>query len=192
VAGHRDAGLMKMMKPAAKNGARKSETGMPSGPEQVSVIIETPRGSRNKLKYDPASRMYKLSKVMPEGMVFPYDFGFVSGTSAEDGDPLDVLVLTDEPLFAGCLVDCTLIGVIEAEQEEAGETKRNDRLIAVARASLLYSEIKDLAGLNPTVLKQIEAFFVNYQKVRDVKVNILDHRGPEKALEILRRSSTKK
>jgi inorganic pyrophosphatase len=181
------------MKPAAKNAAsRKSKDGTGSGEAEVSVIIETPKGSRNKLKYDPATRMYKLSKVMPEGMVFPYDFGFVSGTKAEDGDPLDVLVLTDEPLFAGCLVDCTLVGVIEAEQEEAGETKRNDRLIAVARASLLYSEIKDLAGLNPTVLKQIEAFFVNYQKVRDVTVNILGHGGPDKALEILRRSRRKK
>lgn len=69
----------------------------------ISVIIETPRGSRNKLKYEPSKRMYKLSKVMPEGMVFPYDFGFVPETRAADGDPLDVLVLTDEPLFTGCL-----------------------------------------------------------------------------------------
>jgi inorganic pyrophosphatase len=181
------------MKPAAKKtSARTPRDKAPSGPAQVSVVIETPKGSRNKLKYDPARRMYKLSKVMPEGMVFPYDFGFVSGTSADDGDPLDVLVLTDEPLFPGCLVDCTLVGAIEAEQEEAGEKERNDRLIAVARASLLYSEIKDLADLNPTVLKQVEAFFVNYQKVRDVKVNILGTRGPERALEILRLSRKRK
>ena len=77
-----------------------------SDPSHISVIIETPKGSRNKLKYDPAKRMYKLSKVMPEGMVFPYDFGFVPSTKAEDGDPLDVLVLTDDPLFPGCFVDC--------------------------------------------------------------------------------------
>jgi inorganic pyrophosphatase len=102
-------------------------------PAEVSVIIETPRGSRNKLKYDPDQGMYKLSQVMPEGMMFPYDFGFVPGTKAEDGDPLDVLVLSDEPLFPGCLVDCFLVGVIEAEQEMDGSVKRNDRLIAVAR-----------------------------------------------------------
>lgn len=163
-----------------------------SGPAQISVIIETPKGSRNKLKYDPGKRMYKLSKVMPEGMMFPYDFGFVPGTRPDDGDPLDVLVLTDAPLFPGCLVDCALIGVIEAEQEEEGKVERNDRLIAVAQASLLYSEVKDLADLNPTVLRQIEAFFVNYQKVRDVRVKILNHSGPAKALEILRRSRGKK
>src|SRR5437868_13373634 len=108
-------------------------------PARVTVVIETPKGSRNKLKFDPATRKFKLSKVMPEGMMFPYDFGFVPSTKAEDGDPLDVLVLTDAPLFPGCLVECTLIGAIEAEQKEEGETERNDRLIAVATQSLLYS-----------------------------------------------------
>ena len=177
------------MKTSAKRNSPKASSNRSSSrPEQVTVIIETPRGSRNKLKYDPVRRMYKLSKVMPEGMVFPYDFGFVPGTKAEDGDPLDVLVLTDEPLFPGCVVDSTLVGVIELEQESEGKMTRNDRLLAVAKASLLYSEIRDLANLNPVVLGQIEAFFVNYQKVRDVKVNILDRRGPARALEILRRS----
>jgi hypothetical protein len=85
--------------------------------------------------------------------------------------------LTDEPFFPGCLVDCVLIGVIEAEQEEDGETKRNDRLIALAHPSVLYSELKGLADLNPVVLKQIEAFFVNYQKVRYVKMNTSGRHG---------------
>ena len=84
-----------------------------------------------------------------------------------------------------------LIGAIKLEQEEQGEVKRNDRLIAVPQASLLYSEIKDLSHLNQTVLKQIEAFFVNYQKVRDVKVTILDRLGPDKAREILHRNRRK-
>lgn len=156
------------------------------------MIIETPRGSRNKYKYEPSNKSYKLSKVMPEGMVFPYDFGCIPATKAEDGDPLDVLVLTDEPLFPGCLIDCKLIGVIEAEQEEEGETNRNDRLIAVANQSLLYSEVENLHGLNPVVLKQIKDFFVNYQRVRDVRVKILGHYGPERALEVLQRAATHK
>jgi inorganic pyrophosphatase len=177
---------------AMKSGAPKRSQRKRAPQQTLSVIVETPKGSRNKLKYDPATRMYKLSKVLPEGMVFPYDFGFVSGTKADDGDPLDVLILTDEPLFPGCLVDCMLIGAIEAEQKEDGKVTRNDRLIAVAQASLLYSEIEQLADLNATVLKQIQAFFVNYQKVRDVEVKILGHRGPDQARAILRRSSTKK
>ena len=76
-----------------------------SKPITIRVTIETPRGSRNKLKFDPAKKMFSLSKLLPEGMVFPYDFGFVPATKADDGDPLDVLVLTDEPLFPGCLVE---------------------------------------------------------------------------------------
>jgi len=128
---------------------------------------------------------FKLSKVMPEGMMFPYDFGFVPSTKAEDGDPLDVLVLTDEPLFPGCLVECSLIGVLKAEQKEQRHTNRNDRLIAVADQSLLYSETKTLKDLNAKVLEQIEKFFVNYQKVRGIEVRILGHGGPREALQIL-------
>ena len=81
-----------------------------SRPVAISITIEIPRGSRNKLKYEPAKKMYSLSKILPEGMVFLYDFGFVPGTKAADGDPLDVLVLIDGPLFPGCLVECRLIG----------------------------------------------------------------------------------
>ena len=84
----------------------------------VEIIVETPKGSRNKYKYDPDNDVFKLSKVLPEGMVFPYDFGFVPSTKAADGDPLDVLMLMDEATFPGCLVECRLIGVIKAEQEE--------------------------------------------------------------------------
>src|SRR5437588_5826940 len=113
-------------------GARRSASDVSS---RIDVIIETPKGSRNKIKYDPSTRKFKLSKVMPEGMMFPYDFGFVPSTKAEDGDPLDVLVLTDEPLFSGCLVECTLIGALKAEQKEEGQKNRNDRLIAVANES---------------------------------------------------------
>lgn len=171
------------------------------GPETVSpvkdgktvqVVIETPRGSRNKFKYDHESGLFKLSKILPEGMMFPYDFGFVPSTKSEDGDPLDVLVLTDEPTFPGCLVDCSLIGVLEAEQEEEGETERNDRIIAIAQQSLLYQKVNDLKDLNETVVKQIEAFFVNYQKVRDVSYKILRRQGHDRAMQMVKQSSVKK
>jgi inorganic pyrophosphatase len=158
----------------------------------VEVVIETPRGSRNKYKYDQESGLFKLSKILPEGMMFPYDFGFLPSTKGEDGDPLDVLVLTDEPTFPGCLLDCSLVGVLEAEQEEEGETKRNDRIIAVAQQSLLYQDVADLKDLNETVVRQIGAFFVNYQKVRDIKYKILSRRGPEHAMRIIKKSSAQK
>jgi len=174
-------------KQGSANGKNSPDTSSPIG-----VIIETPKGSRNKIKYDLPTRKFKLSKVMPEGMVFPYDFGFVPSTKADDGDPLDVLVLTDDPLFPGCLVDCRLIGALKAQQKEERRTNRNDRLIAVATQSLLYSEIKTLKDLNPKVLEQIEAFFINYQRVRNIEVTILGHAGPEGALQILAKAGNRK
>jgi inorganic pyrophosphatase len=159
---------------------------------ELKVVIETPRGSRNKFKYDASTQKFKLSKVMPEGMVFPYDFGYIPSTKAEDGDPLDVLVLTDEPLFCGCLADCRLVGAIEAEQEQDGKKYRNDRLIAVATASLLYSELENIDDLNPKVLKQIEEFFVNYQRVRGVTFKVLGRHGADHAVQILRRTARHK
>jgi inorganic pyrophosphatase len=164
----------------------------PIKPASIDVIIETPKGSRNKFKYDSTSRMFKLSKVLPEGMMFPYDFGFVPSTIGDDGDPLDILVLMDEPTFPGCLLECRLIGVIEAEQEENHEKERNDRLVAVAQQSLLYSDIGHIQDLAAPVLRQIQAFFVNYQKVRDVKFRILATQGPDRALQILRHGVSRK
>src|ERR1700686_915727 len=79
----------------------------------IQVVIETPKGCRNKYAFDPKLRSFKLSRVLPDGMVFPYDFGFVPSTLAEDGDPIDVLLLMDAPAFPGCVVDSRLIGGME-------------------------------------------------------------------------------
>lgn len=141
------------------------------------VIVETPRGCRNKYKFDEETGRIKLSKVMPEGMMFPYDFGFLPGTKCEDGDPLDVLV-------PGCQIDCRLVGVIKARQREEGKEHRNDRLIAVAEASVLYAGVKELSDLEPAVLKQIEAFLTNYQRVRNIEFKILDREGSASAKEL--------
>lgn len=176
---------MSKRKAARGNSSRKL-------PVRLDVIIETPRNNRNKFKYDPETKLFKLSKVMPEGMHFPYDFGFVPSTKAEDGDPLDVLVLSDEPLYVGCAVECWLIGVIEAEQEQDGQKNRNDRLIAVATQSIRYSEIHSLHDLSQNVVDQIEQFFVNYQSVRNVTVKIIGRGGPAASLAILRKASLQK
>src|SRR5918911_173932 len=122
----------------------------------LNVIIETPRGSRYKFKYDEEQGLFKLGKILPSGMSFPYDFGFIPSTRGGDGDPLDVLVLMDEPVFAGCLVPARLIGVIEAEQTEEGETQRNDRLIAIAVDSNEQRGVERLDDLSPNLVDQIE------------------------------------
>jgi inorganic pyrophosphatase len=157
----------------------------------VQAIVETPRGGRNKYKLDEETGRMKLSKVMPEGMVFPYDFGFFPGTKGDDGDPVDVLILNDEPTFPGCQIDCRLIGLIRAHQKDAdGKQHRNDRLIAVAEASVLFASVKDLADLEPRLLKQLEDFFVNYQKVRDVEVTLMGRGGSDEARQKLEKSFT--
>src|SRR3979409_85017 len=89
------------------------------------AIIETPKSSRNKFDYDPESNLFKLGGLLPEGMMFPFDFGFIPSTLGEDGDPLDILVLMDAPAHVGCLIEIRLIGIIEAEQTEDGKTVSN-------------------------------------------------------------------
>jgi inorganic pyrophosphatase len=82
----------------------------------LNVVVETPKGRRNKFKFDERLELFTLTKVLPSGAVFPFDFGYVPATKGEDGDPLDVLLLMDEPVFVGCLVAARLVGVIEVEQ----------------------------------------------------------------------------
>src|SRR3954468_15744657 len=95
------------------------------------AVLETPQGSRHKLKYEPEMHAFKMSNTLPAGMFMPFDFGFFPGTKASDGDPLDVLVLMDAPAYPGVVVGVRLLGVIEAEQsDEGGKPYRNDRLIA--------------------------------------------------------------
>ena len=97
------------------------------------AVIETPKGSRNKYRYDPDCDCFSLATTLPDGMAFPFDFGFIPSTLGDDGDPLDVLVLMDAPVIAGCVLQCRAIGVIEAREKTRGKRwEQNDRLIGVA------------------------------------------------------------
>ena len=154
----------------------------------VNAVIETPGGSRNKFKYDEKIGFFSLAGVLPEGMVFPHAFGFVPSTRAADGDPEDILIIMDEPTFTGCVVPTRLIGVMEAEQTEDGHTNRNDRLIAVAANSRDFSEVNKLEDLNSNALKEIEQFFITYNKERGKKFRILRTRGPRQALKLIKKS----
>jgi len=153
---------------------------------ELNVIIETPKGSRNKFNYDEAAGLFKLGGVLPAGAAFPFDFGFVPSTLGGDGDPLDVLVLMDEPAFAGCLVGVRPVGVIEAEQTERdGETTRNDRLIGVAAESRLHRDVRTLGSLGDALLDEIEHFFVSYNEFKGKRFNPLGRYGPARALKLV-------
>src|SRR5262245_41292422 len=124
----------------------------------LNVVIDTPKGSRNKYKFDERCGQWRLSKVLPQGMSFPHDFGFIPATRGEDGDPLDVLLLMDEPSFVGCVVPARLIGVLEAEQTEDGKTVRNDRLVAVIETRYNPAECRTLEEVSRHRLDEIEHF----------------------------------
>jgi inorganic pyrophosphatase len=156
------------------------------GAKDVNVIIETPKGSRNKFDYDPDLGVFELAAVLPEGSVFPYDFGFLPSTLAEDGDPLDVLILLDEPVSMGCLVSARLIGVIEAEQtEKDGQKSRNDRLLAVATRAHTHADVHALDDLRPRMVDEIEHFFGSYNEMKGKVFTPIRRGGPERALEIV-------
>jgi len=156
------------------------------------VVIETPKGGHNKYKFDPDLGVFMMNGVLPEGMSFPYDFGFLPSTKGDDGDPLDVLLLSDEPAFAGCLIPSRLIGVIEAEQTEKGKKpERNDLLVAVPVKSRVYSDCKSLKDVNKDRIREIEEFFVSYNRIRGKKFKVVDVQGPNKA-EALARQGTKR
>jgi inorganic pyrophosphatase len=157
----------------------------------LQVIVETPAGSRNKFAYDPEQGVYTLRKIMPAGMVFPWDFGFVPQTKAPDGDPIDVLLLMDEPAYPGCAVPARLIGVIEGEQVEGKKTNRNDRLVAVAEASHIYANIRRLKDLPRKWVKELEVFFVNYHGLEGKEYQLLGCQGPQAALRLVEKARRK-
>jgi inorganic pyrophosphatase len=147
----------------------------------IQVIIETPKGSRNKYAFDPEQKVFELKKVLPAGMAFPYDFGFIPSTTAEDGDPVDVLVLMDEPAFTGCLLKCRPIGIIEAEQRKRDRSERNDRIIAIEQANHSFAHVKHVDDLGKKFVKELEEFFVNYHQLSGKEYRILDVKGPGEA-----------
>jgi inorganic pyrophosphatase len=139
----------------------------------IQVIIETPKGSRNKFAYDDKQNIFALKDVLPAGMTFPHDFGFLPKTLAPDGDPIDVLLLMDEPAFPGIAVRSRLIGIIEGEQIDGKKTIRNDRLIAVAATNHQYANIKRLQDMPSRFLHELEDFFVNYHKLEGKKYRLI-------------------
>jgi inorganic pyrophosphatase len=152
---------------------------------ECKVIIETPRGRRNKFKYDPEAELFTLSRVLPEGFTFPFDFGFVPSTLAEDGDALDVLVLMDEPAHVGCILPVRIIGAIRTKQTEKGQTIRNDRLVAVALRSLQYEEVRSMSDLRGSFVDQVSDFLALYNKDSEKKDEVEGTVGPDEAVKLL-------
>jgi len=147
----------------------------------IQVIIETPKGSRNKYAFDSKQKIFRLKTVLPAGMTFPYDFGFIPSTTAEDGDPTDVLVLMDEPAFPGCLLKCRIVGIIEGEQGKKKDRERNDRIVAIEQENHSYAHVRHITDLGKKFVRELEEFFVNYHCLMNKKYRIVDVKGPNEA-----------
>ena len=154
----------------------------------LQVIVETPKGSRNKFSFDEEQEIFSLKKVLPAGMVFPHDFGFLPKTIADDGDPIDVLLLMDEPAFPGVLVPSRLIGVIEGEQVDGKKRVRNDRLVAIADANHMYANIRKLSDLPKQFLRELEDFFVNYHELEGKEYKLLGCKGIAEAETLIKKA----
>src|SRR5687767_1885484 len=152
----------------------------------VRVVIDTPKGSRNKYKFDPELGVLKLSRILPAGMSFPYDFGSIPSTCAEDGDAMDVMVLTEAPLIPGCLVHVHLIGVIRAAQKEKRRMIRNDRLLATLQTPVNQPEITRLDQVSEQTLRDLEHFFRSYNQAQGREFKITGRGGARQAQKMFR------
>jgi inorganic pyrophosphatase len=152
-----------------------------AGRGRVHVVVECAAGSRNKYKYDPTLGMFRLSRTLPVGTVFPCDFGFIPGTRAPDGDPLDVLLLHEAATFPGCIVTARLIGVLHAQQRERGRTLRNDRLVAVVETPVNAPPLRELRELEPARLRALKHFFESYNAFQGRPFRILGQAGAQRA-----------
>jgi inorganic pyrophosphatase len=152
------------------------------------VVIETPRGSRAKLDYDPKLKTFTLAKSLLAGLTYPYDWGFIPATAAEDGDPVDAMVVHEAATFPGLVLTCKIIGVLQVEQHSKGKkSKRNDRLFAVPRASHAEKDLSDVRDLTSAMREELVKFFVATDELEDKQLKILGWKGPNAALKTVKR-----
>ena|SRR5579871_3553434 len=150
------------------------------------AIVETPKGNRAKYNYDPETGLFTFKKLLPEGMSFPLDFGFIPSTLCDDGDPLDVMILSEEPAPVGALIKVRLVAVLAAEEQEKGKIERNDRLIAVPEVSYLYAGVKNPDDLPDTFIDHLSQFWVNKAKLEGKRFKVLRVGEPAEAIELVR------
>ena len=125
----------------------------------LNVVVESPRGSQVKLKYDPELGAMKLSRPLPLGVVFPCEFGFIPRTRAADGDPLDAVVLLDVPTFPGVVLQCRPIAIVRISQKGNGDRARNDRVVCIPIEDRRRSHVNEASDLSKREREELDAFF---------------------------------
>jgi inorganic pyrophosphatase len=160
-----------------------------AGDQHVFAVVETPRGSTCKLDFDPKLRVFTLAKPLMAGLTYPYDWGFIPSTKAEDGDPLDVLVIHDAKTYPGVIMRCRPVGILEVEQKSKGKKERNDRIFAVPDRSPLETDLEDIRNLPSRAHEELEQFFRATDALEEKELEFLHWRGPEHAIKAIRRLS---
>jgi inorganic pyrophosphatase len=157
--------------------------------KRVYAVVETPRGNRAKLAYDPKLDAFTLSKPLFAGLTYPYDWGFIPSTKAQDGDPLDALIIHEAATYPGVVLSCKPIGVIEIVQIKAGKKERNDRIFVVPDRSPFEGDLQDIRHLPARAIEELERFFeaTNALEKKELKFN--GWHGPAKAIKIIKELS---
>jgi len=144
----------------------------------VNVMVEIPKGSRNKYEYDTKRKVIKFDRMLFSAMHYPSDYGFITETLAEDGDPLDALVLVWEPTFPGCMIEARPIGLFRMRDEKGPDAK----ILCIPLGDPMWNYIKTLNDVPPHLLKEIEHFFKVYKDLEEKKTGIEGWEGLDSAL----------
>ncbi|MDX2151032.1 MAG: inorganic diphosphatase [Bryobacteraceae bacterium] len=146
-------------------------------PELVRMIVEIPKNSSNKYEYDGEMNLFRLDRALYSPMHYPGDYGFIPGTLAEDNDPMDVLVLVQEPSFTGCLIEVRPVGILNMTDREEGDQK----VLAVPNRNPRYDQIHTMDQIFPHVRREVEHFFQIYKELEGKVTNLLGWGGPREA-----------
>jgi inorganic pyrophosphatase len=151
------------------------------------VVVETPRGANIKIKYDEDLGCFSLSRILPLGVTYPYDFGFVPQTLAQDGDPLDVMVLIDALTYPGVVISCRLLGALQVE-ERGLRGRPNHRLVAVPVKAARKDEVRNFSDLGRRMQQELERFFVMSSAFTSKDPVVRGWVGPDAAFDMVQRS----
>jgi len=156
---------------------------------QVYAVVETPRGSGAKLEFEPKLGVFTLAKPLLAGLTYPYDWGFIPSTKAEDGDPLDVLIIHDAATYPGLVLACRPIGVLEVTQVSKGKKERNDRLFVAPDRSPFEGTLHDIRRMPSRAIRELEKFFEATDALEHKKLKFLGWRGPATAVKIIKKQA---
>jgi len=155
----------------------------PDSPEIVRMIVEIPKNSSNKYEYDGQLGVFRLDRALYSPLHYPGDYGFVPGTLADDGDPLDVLAIVDDPSYPGVLISVRPVGLLDM----VDQSEPDQKILAVPNKNPRFDQIHTIDQVFPHKLREIEHFFTIYKELEGKKTEMHGWRGPKEARDLIRR-----